>query len=75
MAAHKRIAPCMRPSVRQKRDPAFGRVRFNARYRKIYGNELLIVLYVSPILGPITRTTATTRTATRVRMIAYSIRP
>jgi hypothetical protein len=35
---------------------------------EIYGIELLIVLYVSPILGPITRTTAITRTATRERM-------
>ena len=59
----------------KKRDPACGRVWFNAQYGKIYGNELLIVLYVSPILGPITRTTAITRTATRERMIAYSTRP
>jgi hypothetical protein len=42
---------------------------------KPYGKELLIVLYVSPILGPITHTTAITTMATNERMIAYSTNP
>ena len=42
---------------------------------KPYGKELLIVLYVSPILGPITHTTAITTMATNERMMAYSTSP
>src|SRR5215208_1896055 len=40
-----------------------------------YGNELLMVLKVLPILGPSKRITAITTIATRARMIAYSTSP
>ena len=39
------------------------------------GKELFIKLNVSPILGPISRTTVITTMATNERMIAYSTSP
>ena len=43
--------------------------------RLSFYKELLIVLKVLPIFGPITRTIAITTTATSTRMIAYSTSP